>query len=423
MSLNDCIINLLNLKDENIKFDDNFYSEETIDHVESKIFHGILSYTPDACYNCGHVMDNNIIKYGFKISTIKIPKVSGFNAYLKLKKQRYYCKHCNSTFTLKTNIVNKNCYISNNTKVSIALSAKDKLSEKDIAKNHNVSHSTVNRVIYSFYQHYKPKFNYLPKHLCFDEFKSVKSADGAMSFIFCDADTGQIADIVEDRRLHVLNNYFMKYSKAARNAVRTVVIDMYSPYISLIKSIFPKAKIIIDKFHIIQLFSRALNKTRIKIMNKDKKNYNKFKKYWKLLLKDTSSINYTTYNYHRSFKKPMREIDIINYLIDLDPELKATYELYHDIRYCIKHKDFSLLNRTLSNVNNLISDYMKTSVKTLQKYIGYIENSFIYDYTNGILEGINNKIKVIKRIAFGYRSFYHFRNRILITQNLATLKA
>ena len=49
----------------------------------------------------------------------------------------------------------------------------------------------------------------------------------------------------------------MKYSKAARNVVRTVVIDMYSPYISLIKSIFPKAKIIIDKFHIIQLFSRA----------------------------------------------------------------------------------------------------------------------------------------------------------------------
>lgn len=362
MSLNDCIINLLNLKDENIKFDDNFYSEETIDHVESKMFHGILSYTPDACYNCGHVMDNNIIKHGFKTSTIKIPKVSGFNAYLKLKKQRYYCKHCNSTFTLKTNIVNKNCYISNNTKVSIALSAKDKLSEKDIAKNHNVSHSTVNRVIDSFYQHYKPKFNYLPKHLCFDEFKSVKSADGAMSFIFCDADTGQIVDIVEDRRLHVLNNYFMKYSKAARNAVRTVVIDMYSPYISLIKSIFPKAKIIIDKFHIIQLFSRALNKTRIKIMNKDEKNYNKFKKYWKLLLKDTSSISYTTYNYHRSFKKPMREIDIINYLIDLDPELKATYELYHDIRYCIKHKDFSLLNRTLSNVNNLISDYCERQV-------------------------------------------------------------
>lgn len=115
--------------------------------------------------------------------------------------------------------------------------------------------------------------------MCFDEFKSVKSAKGAMSFIFCDSETGRILDIVEDRRLHVLNDYFLRYSKAARNSVKTIVIDMYSPYISLVKSIFPKSKIIIDKFHIIQLFSRALNKTRIKIMNldKDKKNYNKLK--------------------------------------------------------------------------------------------------------------------------------------------------
>ncbi|WP_415874663.1 transposase [Clostridium sp.] len=106
-------------------------------------------------------------------------------------------------------------------------------------------------------------------------------------------------------------------------------------------------------------------------------------------------MNYTTYKYHRSFKKTMREIDIINYLIDLDPELKATYELYHDIKHCMKHKNFELLKQTLSNVNNLISDYMKTSVNSLKKYIEYIKNSFKYDYTNGILEGINNKIKVI----------------------------
>ncbi|MFC5560093.1 transposase [Ureibacillus thermophilus] len=43
-------------------------------------------------------------------------------------------------------------------------------------------------------------------------------------------------------------------------------------------------------------------------------------------------------------------------------------------------------------------------------------------YNNGILEGSNNKIKVMKRISFGYRTFYHFRNRIFITQNLAKIK-
>ncbi len=182
--------------------------------------------------------------------------------------------------------MDKNCCISNHTKAAIALHAKEKVSEKDIAKHHNVSHSTVNRIVNSFYEYHKPNYNYLPKHLCFDEFKLVKSTAGAMSFIFCDVDTGKIIDIVEDRRLHVLKDYFLRYSKQARYSVKTIVIDMYSPYISLIHDVFPKAEIIIDKFHIYQLFNRALNKTRVKIMNQDKKNYNKLKKYWKLLLKD-----------------------------------------------------------------------------------------------------------------------------------------
>ena len=256
MSHDYSILNLINLIDENISFDEKFCSEEKISDRKVKVFNGCLSYKPGACYHCGHVFDGDIIKHGFKTSLIKLPSISGFCAYLRLRKQRYFCRHCNSTFTLKTNIVNKFCFISNNTKLSIALNAKDKISEKDIAKSHNVSHSTVNRIIDSFYLHYKPRYNYLPRHLCFDEFKSVKSAAGAMSFIFCDSDTGTIIDIVEDRRLHVLKGYFLRYSKEARRAVKTIVIDMYSPYISLIKSVFPNAKIIIDKFHIVQLFSR-----------------------------------------------------------------------------------------------------------------------------------------------------------------------
>lgn len=53
-------------------------------------------------------------------------------------------------------------------------------------------------MIDNFYTHHKPKLNYLPETLCFDEFKSVKSANAAMSFIFCNADTGKIIDIVEE---------------------------------------------------------------------------------------------------------------------------------------------------------------------------------------------------------------------------------
>ena len=69
---------------------------------------------------------------------------------------------------------------------------------------------------------------------------------------------------------------------------------MYSPYISLIRELFPNAKISIDRFHLVQLISRSFNKTRIQIIEKYKYKkrhlYNKLKKYWKLLLKSLYEI-------------------------------------------------------------------------------------------------------------------------------------
>ena len=65
---------------------------------------------------------------------------------------------------------------------------------------------------------------------------------------------------------------------------------------------------------------------------------------------------------------------------------------------------------------------METSLNTTRNYKDYILNALKYDYTNGVIEGINNKIKAIKRIAFGYRSFFNFRNRILIMNDLVNIK-
>ena len=99
-----------------------------------------------------------------------------------------------------------------------------------------------------------------------------------MSFHMCNGITGQTIDIIEDRRLDNLIKYFYYYDYKARNKVKFIIIDMYSPYISLIKKMFSNAKIVIDKFHLTQLISRALNKTRKKAMNKDNKNHRKLKR-------------------------------------------------------------------------------------------------------------------------------------------------
>ena len=249
------------------------------------------------------VTTKKIEKHGFKKSLIKIPSVSKLNSYLSLNKRRHRCHHCNKTFTCSTNIVNYGYNISNNNKYSIAFDLTKKVSEKDISIDNNVSPNTIERVIDSYFElDNKVYKNTLPQALSFDEFKSVKSADGTMSFQVCNAKNSKIIDIVEDRKLNNLMKYFSRYSRDSRMNVKTIVIDMYTSYISLIKTMSPNASIVIDKFHLIELISRSLNKTRIKLMKKDKDNYNKLKRYWKNILKSRFELNSSSWKKYHDLK-------------------------------------------------------------------------------------------------------------------------
>ena len=270
----------------------------------------------------------------------------------------------------------------------------------------------------SYYDNQKLYKNYLPKVLSFDEFKSVKSADGAMSFHLCNGETGQTIDIVEDRKLLSLLQYFSYYSFNARKSVKFIVIDMYSPYISLIKKMFPNAQIIIDTFHLIQLISRSLNKTRIKAMKNNKAVYNKMKRYWKLILKDRNELDYSKWKKFTCFPHFMTEIDVVNYILDQSAELKATYYKYQELLQSIKEKNYNDFLYAINNINNNISDYMKTSIKTLIEFKDNIRNTFNNNYHNGYIDGNNYFIKVLKRIAFGFRSFRRFKARIMICKGL-----
>ena len=423
MSQDYYILKTLNMKDENIHFYNDFVNEKTIKGKRCLVYNGYLTYIPEYCPKCGTCYDEKIEKHGFKKSLIKVTSVSKLTTYLSLNKQRYYCNHCNKTFTCTTNVVNYGCNISNNTKHSIAVDLTKKRSEKDIAIDNNVSPNTVERIIDSYYElDSKVYKNTLPQVLSFDEFKSVKSADGAMSFHICNAKNGKTIDIVEDRRLNSLIKYFSRYSRSSRMNVKYIVIDMYAPYISLIKMMFPNAQIVIDKFHLIQLISRALNKTRIRVMKKNKDNYNKLKNYWKNILKSRFELDCSSWKRYKCFKDLTTEQDIVDYLVSLDKEFEETYQVYQDLLYAFQNNNINVLENTLNTKYNNISEYMVTSIKTIKLYVNYIENTFKTKYHNGYIEGNNNFIKTLKRIAFGFRSFARFKARIMICKGLINPK-
>ena len=64
---------------------------------------------------------------------------------------------------------------------------------------------------------------------------------------------------------------------------------------------------------------------------------------------------------------------------------------------------------------------MMIALKSLKKYMKYIENMFESNITNGLIEGLNNKIKSIKRTAFGYSDFSNFKKHILIEAGIISI--
>ena len=101
---------------------------------------------------------------------------------------------------------------------------------------------------------------------------------------------------------------------------------------------------------------------------------------------------------------------------------KGEYKLRKNKKLAKFIEDKIKIEITLNYKSNKLSNYMKTAVQTLKKYLPHIKNTLSNPYSNGFVEGNNNFIKVLKRIAFGFRTFRRFKTRIMICKNLLHMK-
>ena len=419
MSMNNYILNLLNIEDKNILILPNI-EERLIKNKKYKIIEGLLTYIPDHCPCCGCVNDshNDIIKWGYRRNCkIKIPKISNCFSLLILHKQRFFCKNCNNTFIAETSLIDRNKNISNNTDLQINLELMMKQSEKDISKRLDVSVSKIDRKLTDISSHTVLRHASLPESMNWDEFKATKDTNGKMAFIITDNENGNIFDIQDSRKSIDLNKYFRRYPKKEREKVKHISTDFYSGYIFLAERLFKNAKISIDRFHIVIQAYNALNTTRVKLCYKSNPNYNKLKDYWKLIVKNENDLS-DKKEYSKHFKKEISQKEIVQYLINTNKELKATYECYQGLINSLKDKDFNKFKSIVLHSNENISDKMKQALKLYNNNLKYIENSFKYDINNGIIEGTNNLIKCLKRIAFGYKKYDHFIARIFLIKGI-----
>ena len=201
MTYSPIIKQLCGIGDKNITISE-LPDEETLDKLDYIPIMGTLTYKPKACDMCGvkNESTQDIIKYGFKETGVRLPDGPGKPIKFTLKKQRFKCKHCQATFIAQSSIIKKFDSISILSKNKIAVELTETQSMKLIGQRYHVSSNTVSRILLKAASALNPKGNYLPEHLSLEEFKSVDDVEGAMSAILVDPHNKRLLDIIEDRK-------------------------------------------------------------------------------------------------------------------------------------------------------------------------------------------------------------------------------
>lgn len=351
----------------------------------------------------------------------------GSSVDLIIYKKRYHCYNCNKIFTEKLNINTSNGSISNKVKIQIRRDLLNyNLSLKYIAEKNRVSITTIENEMLDIVSSIPKHVVNLPKVISFDEFKA-DTTEGKYAFILNDPIHKKVLDILPSRKKERLIQYFTYCNN--RHSVEFVISDMYEPYLLVTQTMFPKAKYVVDRFHYTTYIMDALDNIRIrlqKLYGDKSKEYKllKNKKNVSLLRKYSSEINWWVFTkrYKNGRMVDILPVDILEDILKISSDLMEGYCLKEEFLDIIHHYNQmnieEQINKWISKcIEKDIPEFIEAA-KTISRWKEHILNSFIDErYSNGYTEGINNKIKVIKRIAFGYKSFELFRGRILYIFN------
>ncbi|MEH0839100.1 ISL3 family transposase, partial [Streptococcus anginosus] len=222
------------------------------------------------------------------------------------------CPECSKMMVAETSLVKKNHQIPCIINQKIAQKLIEKASMTVIARQLAISTSTVIRKLNDF--RFKHDFSRLPEIMSWDEYAFTK---GKMSFIAQDFEKLNIITVLEGRTQAVIRDHFIRYDRAVRCQVKIITIDMFSPYYALAKQLFPCAKIVLDRFHIVQHLSRAMSRIRVQIMNQFERKsheYKAIKRYWKLIQKDSRKLSDKRF-YRPTFRMHLTNKEILDKLL------------------------------------------------------------------------------------------------------------
>jgi transposase len=221
----------------------------------------------------------------------------------------------------------------------------------------------------------------------------------------------QILAVLKDRKKSTVKGFLKTIPRRLKRQIRAGCSDMYEAFINAAKEVFGSKIIVIDRFPVAQLYRKGFEGLRKKELKRLKSelseaDYKKLKgAMWALRKKKED--------------RSEEEEAVLSLLFSLSPKLEEAYAFCGRLT-AIFDSDLtraeakSTLKEWIQQIREASVTCFDKFVSTLEKYFGFITNYFIARHTSGFVEGLNNKVKVIKRRCYGILNTEHLFQRIYL---------
>jgi transposase len=372
-----------------------FDTMEIKDHVYLKIRCArVWARCPACCTSTRKQHDTSIRKKSHDVSDKR-------RVYILVTVRRFYCRKCQKPFTeyLPEWLNGKHRYTQHfETVISESLISK---SFYEVSRIYGVSTPTLLSILKRRAQNIKIPDGDLILNVDEHSFsgRDLKISIGIPNH-------RKLLAVLNDDNQMTLEKYFESWPDEARNRVLEVCIDMKQSYLTVLKRILPKADIVIDRFHVMKEMCRQVEEMRKIIQGDNPKGIYRINRF--LMLKNRDKLTLLQ-------KKKLEESFNI---YRKHPTLKEVYFVKEKVREMYECKTRKEAERKLNMLLSQLEYYevgkLKEMRDTLIRWKPYILNFFTRRTTNAFIEGCHNRIKLIKRISYGFRNFENYVLKITL---------
>lgn len=337
--------------------------------------------------------------------------------FLEINRRQFKCKKCGKPFSEKLDFVNnRRTYTKRlaNTIIKSVLSS----DIQSVAKQGVVTTEEIERMLSDASQELSSKPSNLKK-LGIDEIALIKG-QGNYCAVLIDLETSKLITIVLGRTQAEIEPVLKSWGSEVLKKIEEVSIDLWKGYKTLVKKLMPNVQVVADRFHVMVQVNQELNTQRKREVRQviDLKKTSKFSQKAAEYQEILEGINDSKYcllkneeNLNEKQTIKLREVKKVC------PNLAEMPKLKEKFRQIFENKKTNWLRALLrigiwqKRAQQYFPDTVKTITNWFDEIIAYFDNRT----TSGIVEGINNKLKLIKRSAYGFRNFENYKNRCWLT--------